>query len=1235
MQQQKKNTAKTPSPSPPPPRRQNIEEKRMLKEMISHYLSSNPIMRSDNKINEVEVRFGTLQGGNKITKIDYDNTVSHLYSAGFTLQNVDGLHLLRIQNEEEITDCTSNAALAVPQPEGIKRNTNRTILSDIRTEIEGIDLIQEYCKTNSLQKILDMNSSISANNFKIKFTRKTRPLYKNGNSAKPINFNDYNFRVSYQLEEDMTPASNTGKEIIDSWNQHKKVFRYINRVRFIHPDYPIFADLSIIKKNSHVQNSKKESIPIPECSIQAAGVFQNIQHYEIELELDNSKIGIGTEYNTEDKIVAIIFKTSRIVLSALQKTNYPISYSEINETMESYLKLTNNFTERTYTSSQSSINKRYFIGPSSLTLQMVNILDLSEKDASAPNIRKKYTVTDKADGERRLLYISNDGKIYMIDMNMNVINTACITNEKTLFNTIIDGENIKYDKYGKYINLYAAFDVYFINKKNIRNLAFSKSKGEEENADNKYRLYLLEKSIELIKPESVSPGVNPIKIKCKKFYSTEISETETIFNGCSTILSNIKNGVYEYNTDGLIFTPSNTAVGGSEDALPDAPPLPLQKITWAHSFKWKPPEYNTIDFLVSIKKDKNGVNDEINNIYQDGVNTTGHENIVQYKTLILRCGYDKKQHGILNPFQDMLDDKIPEFNQNDDSNRKLKPVPFIPTNPYDSNACYANILLSIGSSGEKTLKTEDGEYFEEDMIVEFKYDLSLKDGWRWVPIRVRYDKTEELLSGVSNYGNAYHVANSNWHSIHNPITEEMISTGKNIPEINIEGDDVYYNRGSGDKKMSEYKTNSLRNFHNLYVKKKLIIGVSNINDTLIDYAVGKAGDLSKWIAARLKFVLGIDVSKDNIYMNLDGACARYLNEHLKSKYIPKCIFVNGNSTMNIRSGKALISDKEKTVVNAIFGNGAKDENTLGKVVYQKYGVAKDGFNISSCQFAVHYFFESKYTLHSFLRNLTECTAVNGYFIGTCYDGNTVFEMLKHKQKNEGITIMKNEKKIYEIIKIYDETGFPDNDNSLGYSINVYQETINKYFREFLVNFKYFVEVIKNYGFILITAQEAEKMDLPKPSGMFNELFEHMKNEIQRNPKRKNNYGDAIYMSPEEKTISFMNRYFVFKKINNITNPEKVVKLFVPNYEKETAIEKGIDIGELAAEEQEQDDNAEITIAANKKENEMIQSIEEKIESIKQNDEVSSSSTAKNVFVKKIKNKKIKLDKYSPIIESSS
>ena len=68
--------------------------------------------------------------------------------------------------------------------------------------------------------------------------------------------------------------------------------------------------------------------------------------------------------------------------------------------------------------------------------------------------------------------------------------------------------------------------------------------------------------------------------------------------------------------------------------------------------------------------------------------------------------------------------------------------------------------------------TEDNEIVEDNTIVEFRYDVNKDQFWRWIPIRVRYDKTSEYRSGGKNYGNAYHVANSNWHTIHNPITKE-------------------------------------------------------------------------------------------------------------------------------------------------------------------------------------------------------------------------------------------------------------------------------------------------------------------------------------------------------------------------------------------------------------------------------------------------------------------------------
>ena len=44
----------------------------------------------------------------------------------------------------------------------------------------------------------------------------------------------------------------------------------------------------------------------------------------------------------------------------------------------------------------------------------------------------------------------------------------------------------------------------------------------------------------------------------------------------------------------------------------------------------------------------------------------------------------------------------------------------------------------------------------------------------------------------------------------------------------------------------------------------------------MDTSVGKAGDLQKWIDAKLSLVFGVDLSKDNIENRINGACSRYL-----------------------------------------------------------------------------------------------------------------------------------------------------------------------------------------------------------------------------------------------------------------------------------------------------------------------------------------------------------------------
>ena len=119
---------------------------------------------------------------------------------------------------------------------------------------------------------------------------------------------------------------------------------------------------------------------------------------------------------------------------------------------------------------------------------------------------------------------------------------------------------------------------------------------------------------------------------------------------------------------------------------------------------------------------------------------------------------------------------------------------------------------------------------------------------------------------------------------------------------------------------------------------------------------------------------------------------------------------------------------------------------------------------------------------------------------------------------ESITIFKDEYKIYELTKRYEQTGFPDDELSLGYSIDVYQESINKVFREYLVNFEYLTQIMEDYGFVLLNDEEAKQMNLSNSTGLFSELYSSMETEIKINPSKKADYKEAVYMGAEETNI---------------------------------------------------------------------------------------------------------------------
>tara|TARA_B110000114_G_scaffold178274_1_gene211084 strand:- start:1533 stop:4844 length:3312 start_codon:yes stop_codon:yes gene_type:complete len=999
------------------------------------------------------------------------------------------------------------------RPSMHKQNTGPTDNEEkIRIEIDNLIDIQELCKY----------SSKLPEDIHIMKKRYATIKSNGGKTIKKCLFDntDYDFRISIQEEEIVDQSSQEGEEIKSRWGNSLKSFRYINRTSLLHEKFPnIRVDLSKVKMNDV---KHKDFI--------ASGVLDAKEVFEIEIEL----IDINKSFDDTKKqfIETQLKQVIMFILVSVQGTPFPVEYRRMNNVNIQYLKLLK--IKPGNTGKYRKMGKN-FIGPSSLTLQPINLVNDPKQSISNICIqREHYCVTDKADGDRKLLFIGDkDLRLYFISSNFDITFTGLLLKKEHVqyANTIIDGEFITEDKHGRPISLFAAFDIYFVNGRDKRSLMFKDSTNQTQD-----RHSLLTDAMNYLSENCVSvlgndQGSN-LQLIQKRFYFSNPSDKNSLFTANRQCFNMLKEHVY--NTDGFIFTPMTLGVGKEtpNDTIKDT------KYTWAHSFKWKPPEYNTIDFLISFNKrddNENGVKEKL----LDG-------DIVKYQEIILKVGVNKQSHGLTGSQRRILnEDYVYLTSQGKDSFKDYNAEPFYPTSPSDKNAHLCHILLHSTESGMKMF-TEENEAIDDDIVVEFRYDINSKNKMNaWIPLRVRYDKTAEYVNSgrTKGFGNAYHVANSNWQSIHQPVTKEMLIKTISVTTDSIMNpqDDVYYNRDKNNiRKVSQ--TYNLRTFHNS-LKESLInyCAGNQENTTLVDLAVGKGGDLYKWVKNDVKAVLGIDLSEDNIHNPHDGACKRYIELFSNKKHKVEsgliAMFISGDTSKNIENGEFDIAGGEeptsKYIIDTLMGHdNIKQENVKEKFLSNHYGIFKEKFDICSIQFAIHYMFESERKLHSFIQNVSDLTHIGSYFIGTCYDGKSVYETLK--ENNGSVELHKNKNKIWGIKQKYIDDVNDDfvqgTSDSLGYKISVYQESINQEIDEYLVNFEYFEKIMEEYGFKRDTDFKIQNSSL-KSINNFESFYD-----IYKSNNIDNRNKNIAKMSEEEQVISFLNKYFVFKKVRDIIIP---------------------------------------------------------------------------------------------------
>jgi hypothetical protein len=787
------------------------------------------------------------------------------------------------------------------------------------------------------------------------------------------------------LSEEIPVLESNYPSILQNLPLGKKTFRFMNRVRLEHKDHPFIAfDCSIVKTSDDIDL-----------------LFNKHPTYEIEVEFKRTK-----------DLKPHIIQAITFGLRGFQRSYFPIGATVMKRVLAEYEKMTS-------TTSLSMAKK--FIGPSLVTLQHENL----------GTIQKNYYISEKADGERKLLFIV-DKRVYLITSSMQIEYTG-IQYDSTKFNNILlDGEHVVKKKSGESTNTYFAFDIYFCRLgkeiESVRHFPF---------VDDKMHRYDLLQQV-----------IRKLVVRDSLFQLTYKEFIEFTPDAYKLIHSK----QFDYHTDGLILVPKQFGVGMSETQTK----VINEKFTWDLNFKWKPPEENSVDFYVQVSD---------STYYSSSLLES-----VPYKILKLYVGFgptDIKYNGKFLNHQYCIFHRY-EIDRVDYGKIVFKPEGF------------PHIAVV-----KDPLKTELGEVIEDKMIIECRYDASLvgeADYARWVPMRVRWDKMK------SGNPNAFTTALSNWSTIKHPITPELLSDPKQA---------IYYKQRTGER-------SALAIFHNK-IKTELLKSFITPKCIMLDFAVGKGGDLRKWKGA--SFVVGIDLFDDNINNKLNGACQRYVEGYQESENPIKpmrCLFLQGDSTKNIKSGEACSTEYDKAVIRSIFGLDPKNAN-LGNGVVDHYEKSKRGFDVTTMQFAVHYMFKSITTLTEFLKNVAECTALNGHFIGTCYDGEKVFQLLKEHPK----LIFKNEDEtICTITKKYTATEHADNKSCLGYTIDVFQESIGSEIEEYLVFFTYFVKIMAEYGFELQFVKS------------FDAYYKEM------GIKGRDMYED-------EKRLSFLNNAFAFKKVKEI------------------------------------------------------------------------------------------------------
>jgi hypothetical protein len=920
-------------------------------------------------------------------------------------------------------------------------------------------------------------------------------LKKNKNKENLKDIDNFNMRVRLSDETLLENKKELEKiNKIEMKDNEKIIFRYKKRISFY----------VLGNKNS------KYFIRVDFTQSKTSPTYEDLTNIYEDKEVE---VEYGTKNEAKKEHLDQCWKLVEMIHKIIQQSSFLITKEDKKKVLSLYQQLTD-----------ASANRKGLIARKPITLE---ITDLEN------NLPNNYAVTDKADGERMFLIIF-DKRVYFISNNLEV-KFSGIEVDKQFNNTILDGEFIFIRSKNK--QLFMAFDCLFYKGEDLRNI--ERFLDRIDKLDKLINEVFTNKKHKKIKLKNYPEDIDYTSLeKLNKFHKEQLSSYHNSINedlGTNEKYPLIRRkyfipvlGLYPweiysysvmmwnlltrdeivhavYSLDGLVYHPLYQTYEVKKDK------------TKFNDLKWKPPEMNTIDFYITFDRDEE--TGDVIDVY-DNAETKFMKN-TPYRVCYLNVSQPTKHDN-------------------------QKPVFFRP----EENLHIANIFLDNGE-----IRDSNGNIIVDKTVVEFYYssEENLSPNFRWVPLRTRHDKTEDVYRHSINYGNNVNVANNVWQSILNPIRisdMEDLSKGNNPEKQIYLYDNKIEDMKNSFKELSEKHSNeksiyyqkrtdlaiNMRKFHN-WIKSNLIftycdkIYQSNENISVLDLGCGRGGDIKKFYHANVSLYVGVDIDYEGLANKIDGAISRYNDMKRKFKDFPKMEFIHADPGVEFileHQEKALdrMNEKNKKIFNNYFGNNP---------VY---------FDRISCQFTIHYLMRDEIMWNNLKKNINNHLKNNGYFFITTFDMNKIRNLLGDKNKyTMDYTKLGQSKTLFEIVKLYDDNNFnKKKPNYLGNAIDTHLSWIfdsGNYKTEYLVDPQFLVNELINDCNMELVETELFSTIYELNKSYFNEAYKYHPNPMTRKflENVANFYQDTDI---NNKTLVFNNlmRYYVFRKIDNPLESKK-------------------------------------------------------------------------------------------------